>query len=76
MVEGQWGGDAWPAGQLPPPTGQPPAAARLVSAMGEPGPSGLLLSFGDALGGQHLAQPGVLVVHGPHPFLQLSHMDR
>jgi hypothetical protein len=37
-------GNLWPAGQLPPPTGQP-AAARLVSAMGEPGLSGLLLPF-------------------------------
>jgi hypothetical protein len=32
---------------------------------------GLLVSFGDALGGQCLAQPGMLVVHVSLPFLQL-----
>jgi hypothetical protein len=37
---------------------------------------GLLVVFGDALVGQRLAQPGMLVVHRSHPFLQLSHMDR
>jgi hypothetical protein len=26
---------------------------------------GLLLPFGNALLGQHLAQPGMLVIHGP-----------
>jgi hypothetical protein len=31
--------------------------------MDKPRPGGLLLSFGDALGGQLLAQPGMLVVH-------------
>jgi hypothetical protein len=29
---------------------------------------GLLASFGDALVGQRLTQPGMLVVHGAHPF--------
>jgi hypothetical protein len=33
---------------------------------------GLLVPVDDALGGQQLAQPGMLVVHGPSPFLQLS----
>ena len=33
---------------------------------------GLLAPLGDVLVGQHLAQPGMLVVHGPFPFLQLS----
>jgi DNA-binding CsgD family transcriptional regulator/tetratricopeptide (TPR) repeat protein len=37
---------------------------------------GLLVAFGDALVGQGLAQPGMLVVHGSHPFLQLSRIDR
>jgi hypothetical protein len=37
---------------------------------------GLLVSFADALVGQGLAQPGMLVVHGSFPFLQLSRMDR
>jgi hypothetical protein len=32
---------------------------------------GLLPPLGDVLLGQQLAQPGVLVVHGPFPFLQL-----
>jgi hypothetical protein len=31
---------------------------------------GLLVPFGDALVGQRLAQPGMLVVHGSHPFPQ------
>jgi hypothetical protein len=33
--------------------------------VGKPGLGGLLLSFGDVLGGEQLAQPGVLVVHIP-----------
>jgi hypothetical protein len=37
---------------------------------------GVLVAFADALGGQRLTQPGMLVVHGSHPFLQLSRMDR
>src|SRR4029453_1854223 len=45
----------------------PVAAARPAGAVGEPGLGGLLLSFGDALGGQLLAQPGMLVVHVPPP---------
>jgi hypothetical protein len=35
---------------------------------------GLLVPLGDALGGQGLAQPGMLVMHGPFPFLQLSRL--
>jgi hypothetical protein len=31
--------------------------------VGQPGLGGLLLLFGDALGGQQLAQPVMLVVH-------------
>jgi hypothetical protein len=31
---------------------------------------GLLSPLGDALVGQYLAQPGMLVVHGPFPFLR------
>jgi hypothetical protein len=31
--------------------------------MGQPGLGGLLVSFGDALFGQRLAQPGMLVLH-------------
>jgi hypothetical protein len=65
MTDGRLGGGAWPAGQLPPATGGPlPASsARSTGAVGQPGLGGLLLSFGDALGGEQLAQPGVLVVH-------------
>jgi hypothetical protein len=37
---------------------------------------GLLVAFGDALVGQRLTQSGMLVVHGSHPFLQLSRMVR
>jgi hypothetical protein len=38
---------------------------------------GLRSSFGDALLGQDLAQPGMLVVHVPSlPFLQLSCYQR
>jgi hypothetical protein len=37
---------------------------------------GVLVAFADALVGQRLAQPGMLVVHGSHPFLQLSRIDR
>jgi hypothetical protein len=53
MVDGWLGGDAWPAGQLPPVTGQPPVASavRSTSAVGQPVLDGLLVSFGDALGG-------------------------
>jgi hypothetical protein len=47
---------AWPD-QLPPPAGPPPVAlaARPTGAVGEPGLGGLLVSLGDALGGQLLA---------------------
>jgi hypothetical protein len=62
VSNGRLGGDAWPAGQLPPPSQPAPVAAR-PSAMGEPGLGGLLVSFADALGGQRLAQPGMLVLH-------------
>jgi predicted ATPase len=37
---------------------------------------GLLVAFADALVGQRLTQPGMLVVHGSHPFPQLSRMAR
>jgi hypothetical protein len=52
MVDGWLGGGAWPAGQLPPVTGQPPVASavRSTSAVGQPVLDGLLVSFGDALG--------------------------
>jgi hypothetical protein len=57
VLDGRLGGSGWPAGQLPPPTSQPApaAAARPTSGLREPGMGGLLLSFGDALGGQQLA---------------------
>jgi hypothetical protein len=46
------GGDAWLTSQLPPATSQPPVApTRPTSPLGEPGLGGLLVSFGDALGG-------------------------
>jgi hypothetical protein len=61
VSNGRLGGDAWSAGQLPP--SQPAPVAARPSAMGQPGLGGLLVSFGDALGGQGLAQPGMLVLH-------------
>jgi hypothetical protein len=71
------GRDAWPPGQPPPPTAQPPPApARRASATHQPRMVGLLVPFGDALLGQRPAQPGMLVVHGSHPFPQLSRIDR
>jgi hypothetical protein len=68
MLDGRLAG-AWPAGQPPPATGQLPSTpvARPAGALGEPDMGGPLLSFGDALGGQLLAQPGMLVVHVPPP---------
>jgi hypothetical protein len=68
MRDGRLGGDAWPAGQPPPAKGEPPPApvARSAGALGEPSLGGLVLSFGDVLGGQLLAQPGMLVVHVLH----------
>jgi hypothetical protein len=63
------GRDAWPPGQLPPAAAQPPPApARRASATHQPGMVSLLMPFGDALLGQGLAQPGMLVVHRSHPF--------
>jgi hypothetical protein len=41
------------------------SAAGPAGVLGEPGLGGLLVSLGDALGGQLLAQPGMLVVHLP-----------
>jgi hypothetical protein len=72
------GGHAWPPGGQPPPAtaGSPPAPTRRASVTYQPRMVGLLVAFGDALVGQRLAQPGMLVVHGSHPFLQLSRMDR
>ena len=69
VLDGRLAG-AWPAGQPQPLTSQPPPApvARPAGPMGEPGLGGLLLSFGDALDGQLLAQPGMLVVHVLPPF--------
>jgi hypothetical protein len=62
------GGDAWPPSRLPPATARPPpAAAPRASTTRQPGMGGLLVSFGDALGGQGLAQPGMLVVHAFFP---------
>src|SRR5215218_3320094 len=62
------GGDGWPPGQLPPATARPPpSAARRVSATHQPRMGGLLPPLGDALLGQDLAQPGMLVVHVSFP---------
>jgi hypothetical protein len=63
------GGDGWPPSQLPPATGRPGAtpATRWASAEPQPRMGGLRSSFGDALLGQDLAQPGMLVVHVPSP---------
>src|SRR5215216_2871376 len=58
------GGDGWPPGQLPPATDRPPpSAARRASASHQSRMGGLLVPLGDALLGQDLAQPGMLVVH-------------
>jgi hypothetical protein len=62
VSDGRLGRDARPAGQLPP-SSQPAPVAAGPSAVGEPGPGGLPVSFRDALLGQSLAQPGMLVVH-------------
>jgi hypothetical protein len=63
------GGDGWPAGQLPPATGRPRSTPTPRRASAEPQPrmGGLLSPFGDALLGQDLAQPGMLVVHVRSP---------
>jgi tetratricopeptide (TPR) repeat protein len=64
-----------PGGQPPPATASSPSApTRRASVTYQPPLGGLLVAFGDALVGQRLAQPGMLVVHGSHPFLQLSRM--
>src|SRR5829696_4845996 len=58
---------------LPPATARPPpSAARRASASHQPRMGGLLPPLGDALLGQDLAQPGMLVIHVVLPFLQLS----
>ena len=63
------GGAAWPSHQLPPATGCPSAAAaRWASATCQPDLGGLLVPIGDALLGQGLAEPGMLVVHDRSPF--------
>jgi hypothetical protein len=51
IADGRLGGSAWPTGQLPPATGQPPVApvARPTSVMRESGMGGLLVPLGDAL---------------------------
>jgi hypothetical protein len=62
-------GDGWPAGQLPPAMGRPrpTPAVWWMSATRKPCLGGLLSPLGDVLVGQDLAQPGMLVVHGPSP---------
>ena len=72
------GGHVQPPGGQPPPAtaSSPPAPTRRASVSYQPRLGGLLVAFGDALVGQCLAQPGMLVVHGSHPFLQLSRIDR
>jgi hypothetical protein len=62
VSDGRLGSHAWPAGQLPP-SSQPAPVAAPPSAVGQPGPGGLPVSFRDALFGQRLAQPDMLVVH-------------
>src|SRR5215217_5731191 len=53
---------------LPPATARPPPSpARRASATRQPRIGGLLPPLGDALLGQDLAQPGMLVVHGSSP---------
>jgi hypothetical protein len=63
------GGDGWPAGQLPPATGRSRSTPAVwwASATRKPCLGGLLSPLGDALVGQRLAQPGMLVVHFPAP---------
>ena len=68
------GGHVQPPGSQPPPTVGPPSAPARRTRTHQPRQGGLLMPFGDALVSQRLAQPGMLVVHGPHPFLQLSRM--
>jgi hypothetical protein len=75
VSDGRLGSDAWPAGQLPP-SSQPASVAARPSAVGEPGTGGLLVSFRDALFGQRLAQPGMLVVHVVAPFVSVRVLQR
>jgi hypothetical protein len=66
------GGDGRAPGQLPPPTGRPGPTPTTRRASAEPQPrmGGLLVALGDALLGQYLAQPGMLVAHGSSPLLR------
>jgi hypothetical protein len=61
------GGDGWPFGELPPAAGRPRPATAVwwASATDQSCMGGLLVPLGDALVGQRLAQPGMLVVHVP-----------
>src|SRR5215211_7197535 len=70
------GGHIQPPGGQPPPAtaGSPSAPTRRAGVTYQPRMVGLLVAFGDALVGQRLAQPGMLVVHESHPFPQLSRM--
>jgi hypothetical protein len=64
--------DGWPVSQLPPTTGRrclTPATGR-PRAADQPRLGGLFVVFALALGGQQLAQAGMLVVHDP-PFCSL-----
>jgi hypothetical protein len=74
MADWLVGGDGWPPSRLPPATGRPPPvpATRWTSATHQLRVGGLLSPFGDALLGQRLAQPGMLVVHVAFPFPQLN----
>jgi hypothetical protein len=63
-MDGLIGGDIWSPSQLPPALDRPlPAAARGTTC--QPRMVGLRLRLGDALLGQDLAQPGMLVGHSP-----------
>lgn len=63
------GADAWPPSQPPPATGHPRPAPTLWRATGtrKPRLGGPLLPLGDALLGQHLAEPRMLVAHDVLP---------
>ena len=66
-------GHAWPPGRLPPATDHPcPAAtAARASTMHQQRIGGLLMALGDALLGQHVAQPRMLITHVIPSFLRL-----